>query len=295
MAKVELNQIREMLACLPSATTVPLAMMRGTIDRFGDKFRVPAGVRIEATEIGGVPAEWVVAHADGPTLLYLHGGGYAIGSPKAYRHLVALLAQQIQGRALIVDYRLAPEHPYPAALDDAFAAYRALLNLGQTPQRLAVAGDSAGGGLAFAMLMSARDQGLPMPACMATISPWVNLLNDGASYKTLAEKDLIVSQAAVDLYSAQYAREEQQRLPTVSPLFGDLRKLPPTLIQVGGDEVFLSDNQAMHEKLLAAGTPSQLNVWKDMFHVWHLYWPIFQAGEDAVTEAAEFMRRHLES
>jgi len=291
MASAELDQVLRLFAAAPFDPERPVATARAGIDALGETFAPPPDVAIETVELGNRPAERSIARADGPVVLYLHGGGYVIGSPKSHRHATALLAQQIDGVVYSLDYRLAPEAPFPAAVEDATRALADLLGR-NAPSKCAIAGDSAGGGLGFATLVAARDAGTAMPACMVGISPWVNLGTESASYDRLAGLDPVISRTVVEYFAPRYARERSRRDPLLSPLFANLEGLPPTLIQIGDRECFLGDAVAMHEALIAAGVDSELAVWKEMFHVWHLYWPMLNEGRAALDQAARFIVRH---
>jgi monoterpene epsilon-lactone hydrolase len=291
MAAAELEQVRKLLTAVPFNAAQPVAAARAGIDSLGDSFVIPAGVKVESVELGGTPAQRLTADGNGPVLLYLHGGGYVIGSSKSHHHVTGLLAQQMKGVVYSLDYRLAPEAPFPAARDDAVGALGTLLGR-YGPARCAVAGDSAGGGLSFATLVAARDAGLPMPACVVGISPWVNLGTESGSYDRLKGLDPVLSRDVVEYFAPRYAGDRNRRDPGLSPLFAEVVGLPPTLIQIGDRECFLGDAVAMHEALIAAGVDTQLAVWKEMFHVWHLYWPMLSEGRAAVDEAAQFVAKH---
>lgn len=291
MAKPDLERVRKLVEAAPFGGTQTVAAARLGFDALGDMFEAPKGLTIEPSSLGGVAAERLVADSAGPAVLYLHGGGYVIGSLKSHRHVSGLLAKRIRGVVYALDYRLAPEAPFPAAFDDALAACREMLKR-HGPGRCAIAGDSAGGGLSFATLGAGRDAGMPMPACLVAISPWVNLGTESHSYDRLARLDPIVSREVVEYFAPRYVGSGSRRDPRVSPLFAHLAGLPPTLIQIGDRECFLGDAAAMHESLLAAGVDSELAVWKEMFHVWHLYWPMLDDGRAAIEQAAEFIVRH---
>jgi acetyl esterase/lipase len=203
-------------------------------------------------------------------ILYLHGGAYALGSINVHRELLARLARATHMRVLAVDYRLAPEHPYPAALEDTAAAYRWALDAGCAPSRIVVAGDSAGGGLALATLAALRDAGAPLPAGTVCLSPWLDLALTGASIRTKASVDPVLSREALERYAGLYAGEHARTHPLISPLYADLRGLPPLLIQVGTDEILLDDAVRGAEKARAAGVRATLDVVEGMFHVFQM-------------------------
>lgn len=287
---------RELAALLPKLRANPFDLnaspsaLRSGLDQFAHLFPVPGGLAPEPATLGGVPAERLGTGADGPVILFIHGGGFVIGSPQSHRHLVARLAEEVHGEAYALDYRLAPEASCPAALDDVVAAYAALATAHARP--VVLVGDSAGGGLVFSAAVAIRERGLPPPAALVAISPWVNLGADNPSYDWLAALDPMLSRAVTQYFSTRYLAGRPSDDPVASPLFADLRGLPPVLIQVGDRECFLGDAVDIHQRLIAAQVDTELRVWKEMFHVWHLYWPILPEGRDAIVEAAAFIRAH---
>ena len=246
--------------------------------RFG---RLPADVRCWHTSANGVAAEWIEAgDADMGVILYLHGGAYALGSIDTHREFVARLARAAGMRALAIDYRLAPEHPFPAA-------YGWLQTQGVAPSRIIVAGDSAGGGLALAALLELRNAGKPLPAGAVCISPWVDLTLSGASIQGKAQADCILDPSSLEMYAAYYAGEHDRASPLISPLFADLSGLPPLLIQVGMDEILLDDAKRCAERARQAGVDVTLEIWDEMFHVFQLF-PFLPETKEAVGHIAEF-------
>lgn len=266
------------------------AVNRLKYDRFADLFSPAAGVTITPASLGGVAAERHVA-GDGPTVLYLHGGGYTLGSPRSHRHLVSRLAADLQGEVFALDYRLGPEAPFPAAIEDSIRAWQALFT-DQPTRPVSVMGDSAGGGLSFATALAARDQGLPAPACIVAASPWVDMTASSSSYEFLDAADPIVSRQDIVWHSGRYLAGADLLTGLASPMFAELENLPPTLIQVGDHEVLFGDSVRMHQRLIAAGVDTELAVWKEMFHVWHFYWPQLEEGARAIADAAAFIKRH---
>jgi epsilon-lactone hydrolase len=224
-------------------------------------------------------------------ILFLHGGGYITGSSSLYRHLTWRLATAACARVLSVDYRLAPEHPFPAALDDAVAAYRWLLADGANPQRVAVVGDSAGGGLAFSLLMRLRDGGIPLPAGAVALSPWTDLALSGASFILNDGADPLISTEQVRRFLGYYLAGADPRMPYASPLYGRPEGLPPTLIQVGSDEVLRDDAVRMAERMRAAGCLIELEIWPRMPHVWHLFAPIMPEARHAIARVGAFVQQ----
>lgn len=257
--------------------------------------RPPSEIQRVAVEAGGVAAEWVQSPAShlARHILYLHGGGYVIGSPSLYRHFTWRLAESAGARLLAVDYRLAPEHPFPAALDDAVAAYRWLLAGGADPRQIAVIGDSAGGGLAFATLLRCRDEGrLPLPAAVVALSPWTDLALTGQSLRHNAAADPFLDAEGIPPVAACYLAGADPRHPYASPLYGDPTGLPPALIQVGSDEVLRDDATRMAERLTAAGCKVALEIWPRMPHVWHLFGPMMPEAQRAIARIGAFVREH---
>jgi epsilon-lactone hydrolase len=226
------------------------------------------------------------------TILYLHGGGYYFCSPKSHRSLVFQLAMRSGARTFSLDYRLAPEHPFPAALDDALAAYRRLLADGTPPDSIVVAGDSAGGGLALALLVALRDAGDALPAAALLFSPWTDLAATGGTLVTNDGADPMFRGAAVARVAKFYLADADPRNPYVSPLYADLGGLPPLFIQAGSTEVLLDDAQRVAERAKAAGVVVEFEVWRKMPHVWPLFAPFVPEARRALDRAAAFVRRH---
>lgn len=255
----------------------------------------PGDVKCTPVNAGGVAAEWIVAPgaADDGFLLYLHGGGYVMGSIKTHREMVARLSRAAGVRALALEYRLAPEHPFPAAVDDATAAYRWLLSQGAKPARTVIAGDSAGGGLTLAALVAIRDAKLPPPAAAACLSPWADMEGNGASMTTKAKVDPIVQKEMLLGMAKLYLGGKDPKTPLAAPLYADLRGLPPLLIQVGSAETLLDDSTRVAERAKAAGVKVDLEVWDDMIHVWQLFAPILPEGQQAIEKIGKFFRAHI--
>ena len=239
-------------------------------------------------------AEWVAAEgsSDSRVVLYLHGGGYIIGSPRTHRPLMAWLSRESAGKVLGLEYRLAPEHPFPAPVEDSVAAYRWLLDEGYDPARISVGGDSAGGGLTVAALVQFRYLGLPMPGAAVCISPWVDMEGLGESMETRAAADPMVDKENLLISAKTYLRGSNPRAPLAAPLYADLRGLPPTLIQVGDAEVLLDDSTRLAGVAREAGVEVRMEVWDDMIHVWHLFAPILPEGLQAIAQAGEFIKKH---
>jgi len=223
-------------------------------------------------------------------ILYLHGGGYTAGGLDYAKGFGALLATQTRLNVFCVAYRLAPEHPFPAALDDAVTAYRYMLDQGYAPDRIAVAGESAGGGLSFSLVMRLRDEGLPLPACVVAISPWADLTLSGASYQNNALRDPSLLKEVLEHCADAYAPGRECE-PYVSPVFGDVSGFPPCLLVAGGDEILLSDSVTLQRKLTQAHVRSTIVIEEGMWHVYPLYGT--PESKKALEEMSLFIRMEL--
>ena len=267
---------------------------RRSLERLTDNFSFEGAASFERVNAGGVPAEWVSAEGSAAdrAVLYLHGGGYIIGSVRTHRVLMAGLSQASGARVLGLEYRLAPEHPFPAPVEDAVAAYRWLLAEGYDAANIAVAGDSAGGGLTVSVMVQLRYLGLPMPGAAVCFSPWVDLEGIGESMIANAEIDPMVQQEGLAFMAQLYLDGCDPRAPLAAPLYADLQGLPPTLIQVGSAETLLDDSTRLADRTRAAGVDVRLDVWEDMIHVWHLFAPMLPEGREALAQAGEFIQRH---
>jgi acetyl esterase/lipase len=255
--------------------------------------RLPADVHCRPVSAAGIAAEWIEApDADQSVILYLHGGAYALGSVNTHREFVARLARATGMRGLAINYRLAPEHPFPAALEDATGAYDWLLAEGVEPSRIIIAGDSAGGGLALAALVALRDAGKPLPAGAVCISPWMDLALTGASIQSKAHADPVLDPDSLERYAMAYAGERDRTSPLISPLYADLTGLPPLLIQVASDEILLDDATRFAERAREAGVDATLEVWNGMFHVFQLV-SLLPETREAVAQVAEFVRQNF--
>lgn len=270
--------------------TADLHESRAAYEAMAGQFPLPEDVRIDVWALGGVPAERHTStkSSRAGAILYLHGGGYVIGSLGTHRHFVAELSRQSGLDAFAIDYRLAPEHLYPAAIEDAVSAYRALLQLYE-PHSIAVAGDSAGAGLVMAMLLSLRDQGLAQPACAYAISPWVDLAATGNSIETKAGEDPLASKELLLLMAERYLGGADPKMPLASPIYADLTGLAPILIQVGSAEILLDDSTRLAAAAGAAGVSVRLEIWPEMIHTWPVFYPVLSAGRKAIAKAIEFI------
>jgi epsilon-lactone hydrolase len=271
-----------------------LAKIRRGIDRttwwVQNPPRTTRGIKVDA---GGTPAVRVsTPHSRiDHHILYLHGGAYIYGSPPLYRDLTWRICDAARAVVWMLDYRLAPEHPFPAALDDTARAYRWLLAEGVDPRRIAVMGDSAGGGLTFATLLKLRDDGEPMPAAAAGLSPWTDLTITSESSRLFAKTDPVLNLADAKYYVAWYLGDADRRSPYASPVFGDAAGLPPSLIQAGDDEMLRDDAVTMAERLRAAGVPAELELWPRMPHVWHMLARVVPEGQRAIERIGAFVQQ----
>lgn len=254
---------------------------------------MPADAKTEKLTVAGVPALWVEVLESDPqrAVLYLHGGGYVVGSILSHQELAARIARAAKARVLVLDYRLAPEHPYPAAVEDAVGAYRLLLETGLEPSRVAIAGDSAGGGLTVAALVSLRDQGLPLPGAAVALSPWTDLTLSGETITSKVKEEPVLTLDSLRLWAKLYTADADPADPLISPVNADLAGLPPLLIQVGTSEVLLSDAERLAERVRAAGGTVEYQPEDGLFHCYQLF-PIYPEAHDAVGRVGQFLLKH---
>ena len=252
------------------------------------------GVNIEPTT-GPVKGEWILP--PGVTeknfvVYYLHGGGYISGSAKTNRPITVPLARRLNRRVFALDYRLAPEHRFPAAVDDAVAGYRWLVSSGIDSRFISVAGDSAGGGLGLALVMVLRDRGENLPACVACLSPWADMTGSGESIVANSERDAMFFAEDIGAYASAYLGSQSPETPLASPLFGNFAGLPPLYIEVGESEVLLDDARQVHRKALAAGVSSELRIVKGVPHGWQFGAPFVPEARESLAQIAEFISQH---
>lgn len=289
----ELAAIRAMLADGPRPAD--LAGRRQRLDGLAARHEIPADVVVERVDANGVKAEWTTTPAADPArvIMFLHGGGYVAGSIKSHRHMIAQAGREAGTRTLALDYRLAPEHPFPAALEDALTGYRFLLSQGFLPENIVMAGESAGGGLTIATLVSLREAGTALPACAWCSSPWTDLEMSGATIQTKAAVDPLIQGPYLHELAAAYLHGIDPRMPMASPIYADLRGLPPLLIQVGSDETLLDDAIRLAGVAAAADVRTTLQVWPHMIHAWHLFYARLADGRRALAEVGAFVRAVL--
>jgi epsilon-lactone hydrolase len=292
MVDPEIGALRAKLASRPRPTDY--RQRRLDLDARGRDYGIPADVTVEPVTANGVRAEWTVTPgASGDAaILYLHGGGYVIGSLDSHRHLVAEAGRAAGCWALALDYRLAPEEPFPAAVDDALSGYRYLLARGIAPGRIAIAGDSAGGGQVVAAMVAIRDAGLPQPGCGWCISPWVDMEAIGETMTSRAAADPTVQKAGILEMAGLYLNGADPRSPLAAPLYADLAGLAPLLIQVGAAETLLDDAIRLARVAGVADIYTELQIWPEMIHVWHLFHPELKAGLRAIEAGGAFVRAH---
>lgn len=288
----EIEQVRAMLAAARSTTEEERSIedMRTGMVESTANMRPSETVALGETELAGLRTQTLTPETTVPgrALLYFHGGGYVIGSPETHTGLVSYIAEAMAATTWSVDYRLAPEHAFPAAVDDGAAAYAALLDTGIKPENVIIAGDSAGGGTAVATALKARDDGYPMPAGLALLSPWVNLGCEGWSYSTRAEADPMITEAGIKRMAALYLDGADPAHPYASPIHADLEGLPPMLIQVGPDEVLLSESLTLAERAGAAQVAVHLEIWPNMFHVFQALYPFLSDARKAIARIGEW-------
>lgn len=304
MASTELRQMVEQMRSQPRPVPADFDIEAIRSGAGQMSLPVPEGVSIEAVDAGGVPGEWVRAPEADPDrrLLYLHGGGYVMMSPVTHRSLTGGISQQSGCSVLAIDYRMAPEHPFPAAVDDAVAALRWIRENGPAGAAEAaavfIAGDSAGGGLTLSTLVATRDAGDPLPNAAVTLSAWTDLAGTGESIQTRAEADPMLGGARTEdgdglgRMAGLYLGDADAKTPLASPLYADLGGLPPLLMQVGDAEILLDDTKRVAERAAAAGVDVTLEVEPEAFHVFQLFGAMLPEAQAAVGRIGAFIRKH---
>jgi monoterpene epsilon-lactone hydrolase len=294
MASPQLQMAIDAMKSLMKTPPPTLAEMRAAFER--NAMPAQPDLSSERVDANGVDAEWVAAPgAVDRVVMYLHGGGYILGSVSTHRDLIGRLSRAAQARVLALNYRLAPEYPFPAAVDDAVAGYRWLLDRKISPARIALAGDSAGGGLTIAALVAIRDAGLPLPAAGVCLSPWVDMEMKGESMTTRAHADPVVQRQGLIGMAQAYLSGKDPRTALASPLYADLTGLPPMLIQVGDAETLLDDSVRIADKARAAKVQIKLEVWPEMIHVWQLFAAFLPEGQQAIDGIGQFLRERIAS
>lgn len=267
--------------------------LRKSLDTHSLTFFLPWGVETETVKIGQISAEWVLPrNADhNKVLLYLHGGGYTVGSAQTHRALVGAIAKAAGVCGLTPEYRLAPEHPFPAALYDALATYEWLLQTGHLPEDIVVAGDSAGGGLTLALMQELRERQLPMPAGIALLAPWVDLHVELPSVARLIDVNPTLYIREMKAWARHYAGDFPLDHPQISPMFADLAGLPPTLMQVSDQDALIDENLILAQNAKQAGVALELQEWKGLIHVWQVFWRELPQAQEAVDKLGAFVKR----
>ncbi len=295
MASPQLQSLIQTLRSRPGRGDVTIEEARAALEALSEIVKPAPDVQCEPVDVDGVPGEWIAAsNAEAErTVYYLHGGGYTIGSIKSHREMVSRISRATAARALLVEYRLAPENRFPAAVEDALTGYRWLISNGADPARTVIAGDSAGGGLTVATLVALRDAGDPLPAAAVCLSPWADMEGLGESMKTRADRDPWIEPDLILQGAEVYLGEGgDPRNPLASPLHADLTGLPPLLVQVGDSEVLLDDSTRLAERAKAAGVDVTLEVWDEMVHVFQAFAFMLPEGQQAIDRIGEFIREH---
>jgi epsilon-lactone hydrolase len=275
---------------------LPVEVRRRRLDAAARRaIRVPRSVCLQSVSANGVPSDWLEPDnvVTGRAILYLHGGAYVICSPSTHRGLAGNISHASQANLLLIDYRLAPEHPFPAALDDALAAYQWLLGKGFSPEHIAIGGDSAGGGLSLATALSLRDNHQELPAALFLLSPWADLTFSGASIHTRADRDPLLKIDDDTWLVNTYANGIPLTHPYISPVFADLHGLPPVFIQVGTEEILFDDSARLEQKARLAGVDVTMETWPGMWHVFQAYSPYVPESKQAIGRIGEFVNSHL--
>lgn len=291
------DQLRQILITevAPSfRSDTPLEQLRQFLDGMGAAAELPANLTVECRPLAGLNTEWLSGSGASTdhALLHFHGGGYVMGSCASHRALTGRAGMACGVQAVLPEYRLAPEHPYPAAVEDAVAAYRELLEHFDA-NKVVMLGDSAGGGLVLSTLLALRDAGAPMPAAAVLISPYTDLSGSGESIQTRAEADPWLQPSMLEPFANMYRGGLDVRDPRISPLFADLSGLPPMLIHVGDHEILLSDSTRLAERAGAAGVEVELEVWPELWHVWHLFAPMLPEANEAFEKIGAYVRGQL--
>jgi monoterpene epsilon-lactone hydrolase len=296
MPSPELKKLVTSLRSVGFSDEKTLEQLRADWERFAESFPAASDIAFEPVNAGGVASEWVTApgSAADRVMLYFHGGGYSIGSLASYRNFTGNLARGTGARLLAAGYRLAPEHPFPAAVEDAVTSYRWLIDAGIPPHRIVIAGDSAGGGLALAAGIALRDRGHPRPAAIVAICPSTDLAKEGASVTERAHLDPIVNFKSSMAHALRYVgNQDNLKNSLASPLYADLHGLPPILILVGTHESLFDDSTRFAAKAQAAGVEVELDIWDEMIHVWPLFADILPEGREAIEKIGNYVKARI--
>ncbi|MBU0992019.1 MAG: alpha/beta hydrolase [Proteobacteria bacterium] len=277
------------------SATIPVAKQRKSLNTLSKIVIMPRNSHFQSVMLGNIKASWVSAATvfDDAAILYLHGGAYAIGSPHTHRALTSYLSKTSGTKVLAIDYRLAPEYPYPAAVEDSVAAYKWLLDSGYQPDKIVIAGDSAGGGLSLATVVALRDSGISLPQAVVCFSPWADLEGTGQSFTTKVHVDPVLTPDWLQFMAKLYAGNTDLQLPRISPLYADFHGFPPVLIQVGSEEILLSDSQRLAERMKTSGVKCELEVLDDMYHTWSSLPGMIPEANQAMQRAGVFIRKRI--
>ena len=291
----ELARVIGLMKAIRAKPPADIHEARTVLDQAFGEFKPSSDVTVFEIDAGGVPCQWITA-PDAPQdrlIIYFHGGAYAACSPTTHQDLIARLSRASGAAALGVDYRLAPEHPFPAAVDDSIAAYNWALGHGFEPSNIVLAGDSAGGGLVLSVLLAARDSGVDLPAAGICFSPWVDLECSGASMAANDHLDDFIKYRGLSARAESYLGGADPKHPWASALYADLRGLPPLLVHVGSAETLLDDSTRLVASAERAGVDITFKIWEDMVHVWQAFASILPEGQQSIEEAGAFIRKKL--
>ena len=291
----ELDRVIGIIKAIRAKPPADIHEARAVLDKAFGEFKPPSDVTVFDVDAGGVPCQWITA-PDVPQdrlIIYYHGGAYAACSPTTHQDLISRLSRASGAAALGVDYRLAPEHPFPAAVDDSIAAYNWALGHGFEPSNIVLAGDSAGGGLVLSVLLGARDAGVPLPAAGVCFSPWVDLECTGESMASNDHLDDFIKHGGLLARAQSYLDGADPKHPWASALYADLTGLPPLLVHVGSAETLLDDSTRLEEVARKAGVDVTLKIWDDMVHVWQAFASILPEGQESIEESGAFIREKL--
>ena len=296
MSQDQLQQVNEMIRSGPDLGSLPVPELRVAFDGFGDFTPFDPSIKFELVDANGVACEIGVAPGSrtDATVFYLHGGGYVIGSFTSHRGLLARLGQAASMRTMAVDYRLAPEHPFPAAIDDAVTAYQWLLDSGTPSERIFFAGDSAGGGLVVATMLRCKARNIPLPRAAVLFSPFADMGTTGQSIVDNRDRDFVVTEGVAPGMAETYLAGANATSPEASPIYGDLAGLPPILIQVSSHEVLLDDSLRLLRAAILVDVQVHLRVYQGLPHVWQLFTGMLDEGQAALEEAGAFFDKHLD-
>ena len=269
---------------------------RAGFEQFAAMFQVAKDVKIDNVDVNGVSAVWISTPeaVEENVVLYFHGGGYVFGSINTHKEFMSRISRVSNSRVLLIDYRRAPENPFPAALEDAITAYKWLIDSeGIKPENLIIGGESAGGGLTLATLLKLRDTGIPLPAAALLLSPWADLDMTGETIRTKARVDPLANPSDLFFLASLYVGEDDPKNPYISPLYGDLKGLSPMIIQVGSAEILLSDAERIAERAKAADVDVILDIWEDMIHMFQMFALWSPEGQKATEKLGKFIQKHL--